>query len=100
MAKKSVYEIPLEDESREVTGLVSKPQFDDKIFKVGKAVHLAKTNTAFNYSSNNIGKFSSGDYGLIQGVSPLSISILLVDNKVATIPVEAVADRSVIITIW
>lgn len=83
-----------------MNGLISKPQFDDSVFKVGVPVQVTKTGKRvkgkdeFQYTANGK-KLDYVTNGLIAYVLPLSITILLVDKKEVMIPVDAVADGEI-----
>lgn len=85
----------------ELKGLINRPQFDKEVFKLGYPVRLGKVISKFpkgeDYKWRD--KFTMGDFGLIQQVGALEISILLVDNKVQRIPVDLVALGAITIEI-
>lgn len=85
----------------ELKGLINKPQFDKEVFKLGHPVRLGKVISKFPKGEDFKwrDKFTMGDFGLVQQVGALEISILLVDNKVQRIPVDLVALGAITIEI-
>ena len=82
-----------------IKGLINKPQFDSDVFSVGHPVRLSRDASKCTVNSKTYTKFSDGNYGLIKSVSPLSIQILLVNNKIASIDVDDVSQGIVTIDI-
>lgn len=69
-------------------GIINSPQFDTKVFEIGKAIKIDR----YNYRRNIVETFNA----LIKGVNPLEIEIIFINKQKVyeykTIPIQKVID--------